>query len=237
MIKNVPARQVLLFLLAVASAGPVFGADSQPVAELKQIADGFTSPLNVLTLDDGSGRLLIGDQTGVIRILNKDGKLDEKPFADLREKMVKLPQSFDERGLLGIALHPQFRTNKKLYIFYSAPLRASAPTNFNCTSHLSEFKMKDADEMDVASERVLLEIDKPQFNHNGGRLAFGPDGYLYFSVGDGGGANDSDVGHSPQGNGQDTTRLLGKILRIDVDHGNPYAIPSDNPFANGKDGR
>ena len=231
---NRKSMMLSALLVVLKSLTPTLAAESEAFVELKQIADGFTSPLNLLTLDDGSGRLLIGDQIGVIRILNKDGKLAEKPFADLRETMVKLPQGFDERGLLGIALHPRFAQSKKLYIFYSAPLRASAPTNFNCTSHLSEFKMKDADELDIGSERMLLEIDKPQMNHNGGRLAFGPDGYLYFSVGDGGGANDSDLGHSPQGNGQDTTKLLGKILRIDVDHGNPYAIPSDNPFASAK---
>src|SRR5262245_46637585 len=201
------------------------------IFHLLLIAQGFTSPLNLLTLDDGSGRLIVGDQIGIIRIVNKDGTLAEKPFADLRSKMVKLPEAFDERGLLGIALHRKCRENKKLYIFYSAPLRESAPTNFNCTSHLSEFKMKDADEIDLASERILLEIDKPQMNHNGGRITFGPDGYLYIAVGDGGGANDNDkVGQSPQGNGQDTSKLLGKILGIDIDHGSPYAIPSDNPF-------
>src|SRR5881296_104251 len=93
------------------------------------IAQGLTSPLNLLTLDDGSGRLIIGDQIGIIRVLNKDGSMAEKPFADLRSKMVKLPEAFDERGLLGIALHPKFRENKKVYIFYSAPLRETAPTN------------------------------------------------------------------------------------------------------------
>src|SRR5437867_4498452 len=117
-------------LLLIAGLSRLSAAGSAAFVELKQIAAGFTSPLNLLTLDDGSGRLLIGDQLGVIRILNKDGKLVEKPFADLRAKIVKLPQAFDERGLLGITLHPQFRQNKKLYIFYSAPLRASAPTNF-----------------------------------------------------------------------------------------------------------
>src|SRR5436190_13583152 len=106
---RVLARVLWVILILVA-------ADLQSAPSLKQIADGFTSPLNLLTLDDGSGRLLIGDQIGVVRILNKDGKLAEKPFADLREKMVKLPQGFDERGLLGIALHPQFSQTKKLYI-------------------------------------------------------------------------------------------------------------------------
>ncbi len=230
------ALRTFLLLFVLCGGLPVSAADSQAFVELKQIADGFTSPVNLLTLDDGSGRLLIGDQIGVVRVLGSDGKLAGKPFVDLRDKMVKLPQAFDERGLLGIALHPKFRQTKKLYIFHSVPLRASAPTNFNCTSHLSEFKMKDADEVDVASERVLLEIDKPQMNHNGGRITFGPDGYLYVGVGDGGGANDKDVGHSPQGNGQDMTKLLGKILRIDVNKGTTYAIPSDNPFAAGKGG-
>src|SRR3954470_428949 len=211
--------------------------ETQPLAQLKQIADGFTSPLNVISLNDNSGRLLIGDQIGVIKILNKDGTVAEKPFADLREKMVKLPPSFDERGLLGIALHPKFRSNQKLYIFYTAPLRSTAPTNFNSTSHLAEFKMKNADEIDFASERLLLEIDKPQMNHNGGRMAFGPDGYLYVGIGDGGNANDAGPGHSPQGNGQDTSKVLGKILRLDVDKGTPYGIPRDNPFADGKQGR
>src|ERR1041384_2348658 len=101
--------RLLCVPLVLIALTPAKAAEPVAFAEVKQIADGFTSPLNLLTLDDGSGRLLIGDQIGVIRILNKDGKLAEKPFADLREKMVKLPQGFDERGLLGIALHPQFK--------------------------------------------------------------------------------------------------------------------------------
>lgn len=226
---------LVLTILSLGLALRTFGAAA--AADLKQIADGFTSPLHVLTLDDGSGRLLIGDQVGLVRILNKEGALEEKPFADLRERMVKLPQSFDERGLLGIAQHPQFRQNKKLYLFYSAPRRESAPTNYICTSHLSEFKMKNAREIDLESERILLQIDKPQMNHNGGRIAFGPDGFLYVGTGDGGAANDMAMGHSPQGNGQDRTSLMGKMLRIDVNKGAPYSIPRDNPFADGKQGK
>src|SRR5207244_3277183 len=132
-----------------------------------------------------------------------------------------------------------FKGNRKVYLEYSAPRRASAPSDWDSTLHVSEFKASEADpaRVDPSSERVLLEIDKPWFNHNAGCLAFGPDGYLYISVGDGGNANDEGRGHSPQGNGQDTTVLLGKILRIDVDKGNPYAIPADNPFADGKKGR
>ena len=107
-----------------------------------------TSPVVLVAPPDKSGRLFIVDQIGLIRVLD-GGALRDAAFLDVRSKIVPLSPTYDERGLLGIALHPQFGQNKKLYIFYSAPLRASAPTNFNCTSHLSEFKMKDADEVDV----------------------------------------------------------------------------------------
>ena len=224
---------------------PARTAETTAGIGLQLIAEGFTSPVNLVPLGDDSGRLLISDQVGTIHLLNKDGKLSEQLVLDLRGRMTQLNQGFDERGLLGLALHPKFKENRKLYLFYSAPLRPTAPTNFNCTSRVSEFQMMREDYARVQpdSERVLLEIDKPQMNHNCGRLLFGPDGYLYIGTGDGGGANDGGgaaenaLGHAPQGNGQDTTTLLGKILRIDVDNGRPYAIPPDNPFAKGKQGR
>jgi glucose/arabinose dehydrogenase len=205
---------------------------------LKPVAEGFTSPLNLVSLPDGSGRLLIADQPGTVHVVSKDGKTSDAPFLDLRERMVKLNSGFDERGLLGLALHPDFKSNRRLYIYYSAPLRGSAPTNWNHTSRLSEF-MATADlaKVGAGTERVLLEFDQPQMNHNGGRILFGPDGYLYIGTGDGGGANDNELGHAAQGNGQDTTTLLGKILRIDVNQGSAYSIPSENPFADGKRGR
>ena len=214
-------------------------ADGAAGVKLQLVAEGFVSPLNAVSLTDGSGRMLIADQVGTVHVLNKDGKLSDQLFLDLRSKLTKLNQGFDERGLLGLALHPKFKSNRKLYVFYSAPNRAAAATNVNCTSRVSEFKAMPDDyaKADPGSERVLLEFDKPQMNHNCGRILFGPDGYLYIGTGDGGGANDSEFGHSPQGNGQDTTVLLGKILRIDVDKGDPYGIPSDNVFANGKQGR
>ena len=200
---------------------------------LKSVAEGFTSPTVLVPLADGSGRLLIADQVGVISVLNKDGMLSAQPFMDLRSRLTKLNDSFDERGVLGVALHPKFKENRKFYVYYSAPRQTEAPTNFDHTSHISEFKVRENDfaQGDLASERLLLQIDKPQFNHNCGRLVFGPDGFLYIGVGDGGAGNDSGVGHSPQGNGQDVTKHLGKILRIDIDKGEPYGIPADNPFA------
>ncbi len=214
-------------------------ADTKGGIGLTPVAEGFTSPLNLVPLADGSGRLLIADQIGTIHVLNKDGTLSDRLFLDLRDRMVKLPEGFDERGLLGLALHPTFRENRKLYIYYSAPLRKDGPDGWNHTTHVSEFQVKDSDfaQADPASERVLLQFDEPQMNHNCGRLVFGPDGYLYIGVGDGGGANDNEFGHAPQGNGQDLATLLGKILRIDINKGNPYAIPADNPFADGKLGR
>lgn len=215
-------------------------AASSPGIGLKLIAEGFTSPSNLVPLDDGSGRLLVADQIGTISVLSKDGKVSDRLFANIRDRMLKVREAFDERGLLGLALHPNFKTNRKLYIFYSVPLRQGGPAGFDCTSRISEFKVtaNDYAQIDPSSERVLLEIDKPQDNHNCGRIAFGPDGFLYIGTGDGGGANDTAAGHTPGlGNGQDTTKLLGKILRIDVDKGAPYAIPSDNPFANGEKGR
>lgn len=224
--------------LALALAATTAVAAERPTVALQQLAEGFVSPMNVVSLGDGSGRLLVNDQVGTIHIMQKDGKLQEKLFLDLRSKLTKLNSGFDERGLLGLALHPSFKSNRKLYAYYSAPRSSTAPTNFDHTAHLSEFTAAaDFSSADPASEKVLLKIDEPQSNHNGGRILFGPDGYLYIGMGDGGGANDNDKGHAPQGNGQDTTTLLGKILRIDVNKGDTYAIPSDNPFADGKQGR
>ena len=250
LVKTISLRSRIIALLALGcllsvSAPAASTTEDKPSVALQQIAEGFTSPLTVVSLDDGSGRVLIADQVGTIHILNKDGRLSGQLSLDLRDKMAKLNSGFDERGLLGLALHPRFKANRQLYVYYSAPRSSTAPTNWDHTSHVSEFKVlaDDFARVDAASERVLLKIDQPQFNHNGGRLLFGPDGFLYIGTGDGGGANDgvgsaqNEIGHSPQGNGQDTTTLLGKILRIDVDKGSPYAIPSDNPFADGKQGR
>lgn len=225
------ATSLLLSLAAQTNA-----AEDKSNLTLKEVAAGFVSPTALIPLDATSGRLLLADQAGTIHVLTKEGALVEKLFLDLTGRMAELKKGFDERGLLGLALHPKFANNGKVYVVYNAPLRKGAPAEWDSTLHLSEFKTSANDrlQVDPASERVLLEIDKPYFNHNGGCIAFGPDGYLYMSVGDGGNANDQGRGHTPdKGNGQDTTSLLGKILRLDVDKGSPYAIPSDNPFANG----
>lgn len=207
---------------------PVGGA-----VAVEQVASGLTSPVKLLEPPDDSGRLFIIDQIGLIRVVSATGELLPEPFLDLRDRMVALMPGFDERGLLGLAFHPSYATNGRLFVYYSAPLRPGGPAGWNHTSHISEFRVSaDPDRADPDSERLILQVDQPQFNHNGGTVLFGPnDGYLYISLGDGGGANDVGLGHTPGiGNGQDLTNLLGSILRIDVDGAEPYAIPNDNPF-------
>lgn len=206
---------------------------------VRLVVDGFTSPVFLGEIPDGSGRLVILDQVGQAWILTPEGELLSEPFLDVSDRMVTLSPGFDERGLLGLAFHPDYASNGRFFVYYSAPLREGAPEGFNHTSHISEFLVSsNPNQADPNSERILLQVDQPQFNHNGGTLAFGPkDGFLYISLGDGGGANDTGLGHTPDlGNGQDITNLLGAILRIDVDTGDPYGIPTDNPFV-GAEGR
>jgi glucose/arabinose dehydrogenase len=217
--------------------------DEDRQVALQLVAQGLTSPVSLVEPPDGSGRLFVVDQAGLIRIIAADGTLVPGPFLDVRSRMVTLRANFDERGLLGLAFHPRYGSNGRFYVYYSAPLRAGAPAGFDHTATISEFRVSaNTNQADASSERIVLRVDKPQFNHNGGTLAFGPDdGYLYISLGDGGGANDTPLGHVEDwytenggGNGQDITQnLLGNILRIDVDGGTPYAIPADNPFRTG----
>ncbi len=164
---------------------------------------------------DGSNRLFVLEQPGEIRII-QGGLLLATPFLDIRDRV---GSNGSERGLLGIAFHPGYKDSGLFYVDY---------TDKNGNTSISRFKVgKDPDQADPASEKILLHIQQPYLNHNGGQLAFGPDGYLYIGMGDGGSQGD------PFGNGQSLKTLLGKLLRIDVDHGDPYAIPPDNPLAKG----
>jgi len=205
-----------------------------PEIGLELVAEGLTAPMVALSPDDGTGRLFIVDQTGIIKTRQANGTLLQQPFLDVSSKVVALRPGYDERGLLGLAFHPNFTQNGRVFIYYSAPLRSGAPQGWSHTNRLSEFNVSQNGMADISSEKVIMAVDKPQSNHNGGQIRFGPDGYLYIPTGDGGGANDVGTGHTPgTGNAQDLTKPLGKILRIDVDHpgnGNPYGIPSDNPF-------
>lgn len=224
---------LLLVLVATSLAAPAQAAPQT----LQRLAGGFVSPVALTSLD--AQRLLVVDQIGTIHHVGLDGTVAPELFLDLRPAMTALKQGFDERGLLGLALHPRFAENRRIYVYYSAPSRRTTTPTWDHTSHLSEFVVTpDFTRADPASERVLLRIDQPYFNHNGGRLAFGPDGFLYVGVGDGGNANDQGHDRAPTGNGQDLTTLLGKILRLDVDspaEGRSYGIPRDNPFV-GKTG-
>lgn len=217
-----------------------------PAAEgevhVELVSEGFWSPVALATPPDESNRLFVVDQIGVIRIVT-DGTLMDIPFLDVRDRMVTLNSGYDERGLLGLAFHPDYDDNGKFYIYYSAPLREGAPADWNHTARLSEFTITDFNNADADSERIIMEIDQPQGNHNGGTVRFGPDGYLYLSLGDGGAADDVAVGHvgdwyeaNEGGNAQNiNANLLGKIIRIDVNSsggGNAYTVPSDNPFVN-----
>ena len=151
--------------------------------DVELVAEGLSSPIQIVSADDRTRRLFIIDQSGVIRIVTRDGALLPTPFLDVRAKMVPLRPGFDERGLLGLAFHPKYEKNGRFFVYYSAPLRATAPAGYNHTARISEFRVSaDPDIADPAFERVILEVDKPQFNHNGGTLAFGKDRNLYISL-------------------------------------------------------
>ncbi len=201
--------------------------------DFRVVADGVTAPVSMAYPESGD-RLFIVDQVGIVWVM-EDGEVRDEPFLDISDKMMSLNQGYDERGLMDIAFHPNYGENGKLYVYYSAPLRNEAPDNWDHTSRVSEFTVSDG-EVEIGSEKIVLSVDEPQSNHNGGQLLFGPDGYLYISLGDGGNANDRGVGHPPEGNAQNLSTLLGSILRIDVDGDEPYGIPEDNPFV-GEEGR
>jgi glucose/arabinose dehydrogenase len=198
------------------------------------VAEGLTSPVAMASPNDGTGRLFVVDQAGTIRIIGSDGQLMADPFLDLSGLIVPLRAEYDERGVLGLAFHPDYADNGRFFVYYTTPLRSDAPAGYDHTNTLAEFSVSaDNPNMgDLGSQKTVWQIDQPQFNHDSGHITFGPDGYLYIPIGDGGGANDVDMGHTPDiGNGQDLSEPHGSILRIDV-NGNPgdYTVPSDNPF-------
>jgi glucose/arabinose dehydrogenase len=247
------------------------GAGDEPAnpattVALETVGSGFGAPVDV-AYRAGDDAPYVADQPGLIyRVADPgaggddgdesdaDGSIgDPTVAADLRDRIVDFGDSYTERGLLGLTFHPE---DDRAFVRYSAPPRAGTPDDWAHTFVLAELPVQDDGTLDVDGERTLLEIPEPQSNHNGGDLAFGPDGHLYVAVGDGGGAGDTGTGHvedwydgNPGGNGQDVTaNLLGSILRIDIDTdpGNdadpdgdgdqdgdadrPYAIPDDNPL-------
>ena len=217
--------------------------ESAITIELHPVVDGLVCPLGMAVPDDGSGRMFVLDQVGMIYVIQDGAKLDA-PFLDVKSRLVALNPGYDERGLLGVATHPNFAQHPLVYTYtsepngptadFSIPLDAGKTNNHQ--SVIAEWRVDAANtnRLDPASRREILRLDKPQSNHNGGTLRFGPDGFLYFTVGDGGRADDMGDGHLPGGNAQSKSRILGKVLRIDVDTRNAkngqYGIPSDNPF-------
>ncbi len=217
-------------LLGIAALWSCKGAGSRPYTFiLEPVAGGFDHPTSFAVPPDGSGRIFVTEQTGRIKIIDSSGAV--LPFLDLGPRMVPPSPAYDESGLLGLAFHPDFASNGRFFVLYNAP---PSVEGFHSDVHVSEFLAPagGGSSADNASEAVLLSVPHPQFNHNGGQLAFGPDGYLYIGIGDGGNRDDVGTGHTPDlGNAQDLTKLLGKILRVDVSAPGIAAVPPDNPFA------
>ena len=184
----------------------------------QEIITGLNSPEGLENAGDGSGRLFVVEQGGLIKVF-KDGAILPTPFLDLTQKV----NCCGERGLLGLAFHPDYPQNGYFYVDYTD----KEGTQLYTTIARFQVSGSDPNVADPNSEQRLLHIEQPYQNHNGGEIQFGPDGYLYIGMGDGGSEGD------PDGRGQSLDTLLGKILRIDVNGSQPYAIPADNPFANG----
>jgi len=226
-------------LLWAALATPAM-AQPLPAVQFQPVFPQLTGqrPVWMSEAPDGSGRLFVVYQDGIIKIVHRgsDGS-DAKEFFNIVDRD---PHFENEDGLLGLAFHPGFQTNGLFYVYYNqknSEDKCDQPLNFPFRSVISEFKVSatNADMADLSSERILLQVQQPYSNHKGGELVFGPDGYLYLGLGDGG------LGNDPMGNGQSTSTLLAKILRLDVNsrakvrvgrvmQDLPYGIPKDNPF-------
>ncbi|MBL8174987.1 MAG: PQQ-dependent sugar dehydrogenase [Bryobacterales bacterium] len=208
-----------------------------PKIALVKVAEGFYDPTNVASAKDGTGRLFVTERVGRVKIVNRDGAVQKEPFLDLTKINPlgsDVQTGFVEQGLYSIAFHPNFKQNGYFYVHY-----ASLP--FNGDGVIVRFQVDPKSPNVMTPERtnqtakVLMRIEQPYYNHNGGQIEFGPDGFLYIGSGDGGWEGD------PLDAGQDLSSLLGKILRIDVNTQDndtiPYKVPSSNPFARARDER
>ena len=216
-------RAALLIASLITGCGESQRATSEPAPSpgsangtfgLADVASGLSRPV-YLTAPDGDARVFVVEKVGRIRII-KNGALVVAPFLDISSKV---NSSGNEQGLLSVAFHPSYASNGFFYVNYTDASGDTRIEKYTVSSN--------PDVANPASAKLVLGIDQPFANHNGGLNLFGPDGMLYIGLGDGGSGGD------PNGNGQNKNALLGKLLRIDVDHGDPYTIPSTNPFANG----
>ena len=207
------------FNASFAQAPPITrdSAPSPAQVALQPFATGFDRPLYLTHAADGTQRLFLLEQTGKIWII-ENGQRSSQPFLDVSALISpSASRAYSEQGLLGLAFHPDYPRNGWFYINYTDRSGSTIVARYQVS--LSNPNLADAH-----SAQTLFQIRQPYNNHNGGHIAFGPDGYLYITLGDGGSAND------PLGAGQNRQLLLGSLLRIDVDGGQPYAIPADNPF-------
>ncbi len=205
------ARRVSVLAALLLACGSETAPPDEVTIGLEPVASGLAFPL-ALTAPAGDSRLFIVEKPGRIRIV-RDGTLLGRAFLDLTGAV----SAGSEQGLLGLAFDPEYSLNGRFYVDY---------TNTEGDTRIVAYRVSDdPDAADPESADTILSIDQPFSNHNGGHLAFGPDGYLYIGTGDGGSGGD------PQGNGQDRQDLLGSLLRLDVSGGDGYAIPPDNPFA------
>jgi hypothetical protein len=216
---RLPSRRVVslaaaLTLALLSAVGERTWAVRADGVVLEPLPGAYLSPVGIVNAGDGSGRLFILEQAGVIRIID-GGTAVTTPFLDISASV----SCCGERGLLGLAFHPDHATNGRFYVNYTNAAGHTVIARYNVSA-------TDPNIADPLSAQIVLQIDQPAENHNGGQLAFGPDGYLYIASGDGGGVGD------PAGNGQNNETLLGKILRIDVDGGSSYAVPPSNPLVN-----
>jgi glucose/arabinose dehydrogenase len=190
-----------------------FNSNAQLDLELIEFANGFSLPVDIVNM--GDTRLFVVERGGTIKVVFEDGTLNTNDFLDISDRVL---DNQSERGLLGMAFHPNYLNNGYFYVNY---------TGTGGHTRISRFSVaNDPNTADPNSEVILMTIDQPEWNHNGGCVRFGPDGYLYIGMGDGGSGGD------PWGNAQNTNTFLGKILRLDVDNGTPYGIPPNNPFVN-----
>ncbi|XP_074147422.1 HHIP-like protein 1 [Sminthopsis crassicaudata] len=203
-------------------------ADTEGCLELclVEVANKLRNPVAMVHANDGTHRFFVAEQVGLVWTYLPNRSRLEKPFLNISEAVLTSPWEGDERGFLGIVFHPRFKDTGKVYVYYSVEI------SYEEMIRISEFKISpdDMNTVDHRSERIILEIEEPASNHNGGQLLFGDDGYLYIFTGDGGMAGDP---FGKFGNSQNKSALLGKVLRIDVNHndrGPLYRIPPDNPF-------
>lgn len=251
------AAALFLFLLSLAVPPMLSAAElTNPIPQsippgnligLEPVASGLTAPTTATNAPGDNGRLFVADQAGILWAIDLTSG-EKAVFADLQALLVPLgvggPDTYDERGFLGLAFHPDYQNNGLVYTYTSEPATGEpdfpVPFDANANHHsvISEWRVPNpqnpASVVDPGSRRVVLRIGQPQFNHNGGTIAFGNDAMLYVSLGDGGAADDQGAGHSSVGNAQDVSNVLGKILRIDPRGtsaaNGQYGIPLDNPF-------